>query len=188
MTTIPSSRQSLWQFVVRMAVLISTIIGSSVTTLSAGVIGYTFTPLGPNEYQYTYSVSGFALSKNQEIYIQFDQSVYLTLFNGQAPAAFSLVLTEPNNPPGTPGGYSALALTDSPSLAGPFSVDVSFLAGSGTGASQPYFVDQFDSQGHLTSQIASGNTVDIVPEPSTIVIGLTLVPLCFAYRFARRRH
>lgn len=170
----------------RMVMLASTILASSLATLSAGVITATFTPLGPNDFQYTYSLSGISLLQNQELLIQFDPTVYGSLSNGQAPLNFNLVLSQPNNPAGAPGAYSALAQIDNPSLSG-FSVEVSFLAGSGQAASQPYFIEQFDSGGHLLSEISSGNTiVGAVPEPETVFLALSLVPLWLALRVRRR--
>ena len=84
--------------------------GPSVAALSAGDDHVQFANLGPNNYQYTYFINGFNLQANQEIYIPFDPTVYLSLSNGVATSDFSLVVLLPNNPAGAPGVYSALAL------------------------------------------------------------------------------
>ncbi len=110
---------------------------------------------------YHYFLSGFDFLANQELDIQFGQlgsnNLFGQLSNGKAPAAFDLMLFQPNNPPQAPGDYSALALVDHPSLTGTFSVDFT-LTGTGVPAAQFFTISQFDSNGMFVSQLASGTT------------------------------
>lgn len=151
------------------------------TALRAGTIDVSVSQDGPNLFTYTYTISGIDLLANQDIDIQFDQTIYATLSNGVADSDFNLVLLQPNNPPGSAGDYSALALVDHPSLAGPFSVEVSFLNGVvNPPASQPYLLEQF-SNGTYQSTFGNGS-ISIVPEPSSaslVLIGGAVAGLCF---------
>jgi hypothetical protein len=192
MTRIPYRRPQCWLDLARVLFVVLVIYGSSATALSAGTITYQFTNVGPNNYQYTYLINGFNLTANQEIYIPFDPAVYLSLSNGTAGSDFSLVVLQPNDPMGAPGVYSALATVDNPSLAGPFSVDVSFIGGSGQGASQPFAINQWRADGSSFYEIASGLTSAVspgsnVPEPATGLLVGVLALLPVGLRFARRR-
>jgi hypothetical protein len=92
------------------------------------------------------------------------------LFNGVADSDFRLLLLQPNNPPGAVGDYTALALVDNPSLAGPFSVDVRWL-GSGVPGGLPYLLHQFDASGQNLGMIGSGSLVVETPEPASWLLG-----------------
>ena len=140
--------------------------------ICAGTIQYTVTPLGGNEYTYNYILGGFSLAQGNEVDIRFDPLLYSTLSNGVAGPDFTLLLLQPNNPPGAFGDYSASANVDNPSLAGPFSVDFEWL-GSGLPGSQPYFINRYDQTGqHVIEQgqttLAGGNNT--VPEPGTFTL------------------
>src|SRR5438309_110376 len=119
-----------------------------------------------------YSIGGITLQANEEIDIRFDPALYGTLSNGVAPPDFSLLLLQPNTPPGTFGDYSALSNVNNPSLAGPFSVDFVFL-GTGAPGSQPFFINLYDRNGRFLRTVESGFTTSpgaAVPEPATLVI------------------
>src|SRR5438270_1746320 len=136
--------------------------------LGAANVSFQITNLGQNLYQYNYTVSGIQFQVNQELDIRFDPSLYGTLSNGIAPAGFDLLLLQPNNPPGTFGDYSAMALLSNPSLSGTFSVDVRYL-GAGAPGSQQFFINQLDVNGMLVSQVTTGTTASpggSVPEPA----------------------
>jgi len=138
--------------------------GFFASSLAGITVDFQISNLGSNSFRYTYLVSGYSFLTNQELDIRFNPALYGTLSNGAAGGGFNLVLLQPNNPPGAFGDYSALALVDNPSLAGPFRVDVTFL-GSGQPGSQPFFVNQFDASHNLVGQIASGVTG--LPEPAS---------------------
>jgi len=130
--------------------------------LSAGTVWYQATSLGSNFYRYDYTID-YNFLQYQELDIKFDPTLYSNLTNGVASSDFNLVLLQPNNPSGTSGDYSLLALIGNPTLAGPFSVKFMFL-GAGEPGSQLYFINQFDPSGqNLIDTIESGSTV---PEPA----------------------
>jgi|HubBroStandDraft_4_1064222.scaffolds.fasta_scaffold308962_1 hypothetical protein len=137
--------------------------------LDAAAIGFEITSLGGTAYRYTYFPAGLMLQTSEQVDILFDPTLYGTLSNGVAPPGFELLLFQPNNPQGALGHYSALALINNPSLAGTFGVDFTY-AGSGTLGSQPFFINQEDSSGNVTSIVASGSTTPLssVPEPASI--------------------
>ena len=170
----------------RIAMSALVVAGLLALDLNAGTIRYTISELGPGTpgFRYTYTLNGFELHKNQELDIRFDPAIFGSLFNGQAGAGFDLILLQPNNPVGAFGDYSALALVENPSLAGPFSVDFT-LSGTGPPAAQPYFINQYDDAGTFVGTIASGRTVGAVPEPATLalgVVGLLSVGVWWAVR------
>ena len=147
--------------------------------LHAAAIQFQVTPLGGTSFRYTYLLSGFQFQANQAVDIQFSPSLYGTLSNGMVGSGFSLVLLQPNNPPGTSGDYIALAQVNNPPLTGPFSIDFLFkgLVPPGPG-SQPFVVNQFDQNGNLVlcmgQACGSGVTTPVgatVPEPGSFSLG-----------------
>lgn len=126
---------------------------------------------GAGQYRYSYSVSNIVFAANQELAIQFDPSIFSGLSNGVAGQGFDLLLLQPNNPPQASGEYSALAMVNQPSLAGPFSVDFTY-TGPGTPGSQAFFINQYDSNGAFQRVITSGFTAPLssspIPEPATV--------------------
>jgi hypothetical protein len=158
--------------------------------LSAATIQFQVINVGPNQDRYQYFVSGVTLQANQALDIRFDPALDSNLTNGVAGSDFSLVLVQPNNPPGAPGDYRAIALTNNPSLAGPFSVDFTLL-GAGTPGSQPFLINQYTSTGLFVSTISSGVTTAFaqtgVPEPATLSLGCMALLLGGIVRTARRR-
>lgn len=168
---------------------------SGIGTLAAATIQYEVTELGtPGAYRYTYSLSG-RLDKNQEIDIRFDPTLYTNLRNGVAGSDFDVLLFQPNNPPGTFGDFSALALVDNPLLL-PFLVDVTYL-GIGLPGAQPFFINTYEtlptggpgnfigSELGVTMPVGGGSGI---PEPGTFsisAIGAAVGGACYLMR--RRR-
>jgi hypothetical protein len=138
--------------------------------LAAGTVGYQVSGLGGNAYRYEFFPSNLNLLIDQELDIQFDPTFFGSLFNGVADSDFRLLLLQPNNPPGAVGDYTALALVDNPSLAGPFSVDVRWF-GSGVPGGLPYLLHQFDASGQNLGTIGSGSLVVETPEPASWLLG-----------------
>lgn len=171
------------------AVMMFSALGLCSASLHAGAIGISVSPDGAGVYKYTYTISGFTLSANQDLDIQFDPAVYLALSNGVAGSDFHLALLQPNNPPGTFGDYSIMALVNNPSLAGPFSVDVTLQQGVQTPPTiQPFVIEQFSTDGKFMSNIGSGSA-GAVPEPSTglMVLMAGVMTGFFAWRTRSRK-
>jgi PEP-CTERM motif len=157
-------------------------------SLSAATIQYQVQVLdaAENEFRITYSPYGVVFLLNQELDIQFDPGIYLSLSSGMGPVGFNVLLLQPNNPPGTSGDFSALALVDSPALSSAFSVDVT-MTGSGWPGVQRFAINQLDGQGLIVSSIVSGDTTiaGAVPEPATFLlaaVALLVVSVLFAVR------
>jgi len=151
----------------------------------AGTIPFDVSNQGGNVYRYQFFPSGFDLLKFQEIDIRFDPSLFGGLINGVADSDFHLSLLQPNNPIGAFGDYSALALVDHPSLAGPFSVDVTWL-GTGSPGELPFLIHQFDTSGQLIVGTIAAGTVGS-PEPAGWLLSGAAVALGGLLRGIRRR-
>jgi hypothetical protein len=147
---------------------------------------------GADLWQYQYSVSyadpGVFL-QNQAFAVFFDSSLYKNLEDPPSAVAdwFTFVL-QPDSELPSDGEYDALALTDNPSLANPFSVSFVWLGGSGSNpGSQAFAVNQFDEAGLFMEQLGSGQTVlmqsNVVPEPnSMLLLGGGLCAMIFVRR------
>lgn len=172
------------------------VFGLSATTIQSQVT----TSGTTGEYQY--SISGFtgisacannpSLQCNNEIDIQFPANVFASLSNGVAPASFSLLLFQPNNPPQAAGDYSAFALVSNPSLAGPFSVDFT-LTGAAAPGVQSFFIEQFDSNGFFEGSTTGTTTLLIggAPEPANLwLAGVAVIigGVVLALRSSRERN
>jgi hypothetical protein len=159
------------------------------SSLSAGTIRFGVSNINGNMFRYRYQLDGIVLQQDQGIDIRFDLALYQTLSNGFAPTGFSLLLLQPNNPPGAFGDFAAIVLGANPALAGIFGVDFQYI-GSGQPAEQPYFINQFDSTGNFISTLQAGLTQSdpsLVPEPSGLVlVGLGLLT-GVAWRLSQRR-
>lgn len=131
-------------------------------------------PSGQTLFRYNYFFSNLTLQQNQEIDIRFNPAQFGMLSNGVAGPGFSLLLLQPNNPPGAFGDFSALALVNNPPLSGPFSVDFTFI-GSGQPGAQPFLINQLDANAGFVSTLESGTTVPrgqtVIPEPATFALG-----------------
>lgn len=142
--------------------------------LTAGSVQYQVADLGSNVFRYEFFPIGLGLMQFQDFDVQFDAALFGGLSNGVAGSDFRLAVLQPNNPLGAPGSYSALALIDNPSLAGPFSVDVNWF-GSGVPGSLPFFIHQFDASGRILETIGSGSLEAAgpvgAPEPASWLLG-----------------
>jgi len=161
-----------------------------VTTSSAATIEYQLSVLPtPGQYRYTYTIEG-TFSQNQVIDIQFDPTLYGSLFNGQAGSDWNLLVFQPNIPLGAYGDYSILALINNPSVAGTFSVDFTYLGTGDLGGPQMFTVDQYDANGNYISNVTTSSTIvayDSVPEPTGVAFSsIGLLVIC-AYWRARSR-
>jgi hypothetical protein len=149
--------------------------------------------LGSNVYRFEYVVTGHQFLANQELAIEFDPDVYLALSNATGPAEFDILLFQPDDPPGTVGRFSALALVDIAALSGFFSLDVHLDPGmSGMGPSFPwspglqlFSISQLDEQGTIISGIAEGS-VSFTPETSTWQLSAIGLLVVFVYPALRR--
>jgi hypothetical protein len=169
-----SLRVSLWRSVKPGLFLVPLFTLLLAGQLTAGSVQYQVADLGSNVFRYEFFPVGLGLMQFQDLDVQFDAALFGGLLNGVADSDFRLVVLQPNNPLGAPGSYSALALIDNPSLAGPFSVDVNWL-GSGTPGSLPFFIHQFDASGRILETIGSGSLEPVAqvgaPEPSSWLLG-----------------
>ena len=157
--------------------------------LEATTVNVEITGLGGNAYHFEYFVSGIQFQTNQELDIQFDPALFGALSNPTSGPGFDVMIFQPNNPPGSSGDYSALALVNNPSSL-EFGVDVIFL-GSGPPGSQPFEINQFDAMGRFVSTLQSGTTQPLVqsaaPEPGSWTMAGAGLLLYGAWRGMRRR-
>lgn len=142
----------------------------------------------PPLLRYTYSASGITLLANQELDIVFSAGLYGAISNGVASPAFDVMLFQPNNPPGVPGHFSALALLNVGPEQEIWSVDFVF-TGTGRPGSQPYYINQYDAAGRFVGIVDSGSTSDSqgVPEPGTFVLAGLVVAGRGVWWAVRRR-
>jgi len=144
---------------------------------------------GQSLFRNNYTLIDTALQTNQALDITFDTALYGTLSNPQGPSNSSIVLLQPNNPPGAAGLFSGLALSNTqPPIA--FGVSFIFL-GAGQPGSQSFAINQYSPAGALISTITSGVTTPAgtttVPEPGGFVLaGLGLFAIS-GWRRMRRQ-
>jgi hypothetical protein len=167
-------------------------VGFGAASMSAGNIDFQITPLGGASYEYNFILSGFTFQPQEELDIRFDPATYNSLSHGVAPNGFNVVLLQPNNPPGVFGDYTALAEIANPSTAGPFSVQVVY-SGPGQPGSQPYLLEQFNSDGVFVDTLGAGFTTSVattsdVPEPATFSLVSASLVLGSLWMLRRRRH
>ena len=160
--------------------------------IAAPIVQFQETNLVGNLDSYTYFVSGITFQAHEELDIRFDPAVYGTLSSALAGAGFSAMVLQPNNPPGTFGDYSAVALVNNPALAGPFTVDFVF-SGSGTPGPQPFYLNLYDQNYNFISTIGSGLTIPAgptgptIPEPGSFGLGGLGVLICGGALWTVRR-
>lgn len=180
------------------------ILGGLLTiTLSAATIQYTVTPIGnpsQDEYQYTYYIGpSLTLSINQAIDIQFNITNYSNLTNAVADPTsdWTVMAFSPDPQIFLRGDYIALANVNNPSLSGPFTVDFTYVGTQQqpTPGSQPFEIDQYNSNGGFVGTLSTGTTSALVvdppvPEPrgiSVSVVGMLLVCIAVSARRRARR-
>jgi hypothetical protein len=175
---------------IRRAALRLFLAAACATTLSAVTVDFQVADLGQNVYRLSYLISGIQILIDQEVDIRFDPALYGLLSSAVAPPGFDLLLLQPDNPPGTFGDYSALALMDNPPLSTPFEVNVHFL-GMGRPGTQPFFINQLDAAGNIASVVTQGNTEapggTALPEPAAWAFGLIGILTCVVLGILRRR-
>lgn len=161
--------------------------------LNAAILDYDVTsvgstPMGDPIYRFTYSLSGYTFATGEELEIRFDSSLYGALSNPLASPDFDVLLFQPNNPPGSAGIYSALALVDDPSLVPPFGVDAVYLGG-GLPPPQEFFINIFDPVTGGVTPIVEGQTTPAgeIPEPATFGSVGVLLGLIYSWTVRRRR-
>jgi hypothetical protein len=138
---------------------------------------------GETLHRFTYSLSDAVIAESQEINIRFDPAVFRLISNPTAPPGFTTLVLQPDNPPGTFGDYSALAVIANPSLAGLFTVDF-VLVHNGLPGPQPFSINQFDTlTGSFVRTVESGSTQlagpAAVPEPRSFwLAGAGLILCC----------
>lgn len=145
-------------------------------------------------FRYTYQASGMTFLANQELDIVFSAQLYGEISDGVADPGFDLLLLQPNNPPGAPGHFSALALTNIGVGQGTWSVDFTF-TGPGQPGSQQFYINkydainQYDANGTFITTLDSGFTQNLadVPEPGTfMLLGLVLIGCGVGWAVRRR--
>lgn len=157
-----------------------------VATSAAGSIQYEISNTStPGVEQYAYVISGFTLQANEQLQIVFPVALYGALSNASSVTNFDITLYQPDNPPGFDGDYNALALVDNPALTGPFTVDFTYI-GTGTPGPQQYYLYQFSASGGSPALVASGDTVNMAPEPGTFALAGLLVAAGGVWRAVRR--
>jgi hypothetical protein len=163
----------------------------AVPSVKADGVEYQAANLGGNEWQYTYTLTGAALSANQAFSVYFDPTLTSNVndtstdFTNPSSIAATEWLTLAFS--GDPvlmseGVFTALALTNG---ADPTtdSFTVTFLyTGLGAPGSQVFSIDQFDAAGNLISNLQTGETTPLagatVPEPGTgVLLGVGLLAL-----------
>ena len=124
------------------------------------------------QYLFSFYLSGYTFSVNQELEIQFDPTMYSALSNGTAGTGFNVLLFQPDNRPGIgfPGYYSALATMNNPSLSSAFSVIATYI-GTGTPGPQSYSINTYSQSGAFVSSTVTGLTTPAptaTPEPASL--------------------
>jgi len=139
-------------------------------------------------FRYTYQASGMTFLANQELDIVFSAQLYGEISDGVADPGFDLLLLQPNNPPGAPGHFSALALANIGVGQGTWSVDFTF-TGPGQPGSQQFYINQYDANGRFITTLESGSTQDLAgaPEPGTFwLLGLVVMGSGVGWAVRRR--
>lgn len=148
---------------------------------TAATIGYdvrvvgSLSPGGNPIHRFTYTFNGFNLEPFEEIEIRFSPLDFLSIFNPTGgDVDISVVTYQVNNPPGAAGTFSLVALTDSASLAQPFTVDAVILGD--VPATLPFALNRLEPGTFAFVEQLSTGTAHHLPEPATFgCVALALV-------------
>ena len=137
-------------------------------------------------WQYTYTLSystADTFLQNQAFAILFDENLYSGLEDPPPSVTDWFVFVfQPDLGGPYSGEYDAIAEIDDPSIAGKFGLNFIWMGGAGTApGSQPFVVNEFNSDGNWVREIGTGET--IIPEPATALLLATgLIAGAILYR------
>jgi PEP-CTERM motif len=162
--------------------------------INAGTIDQQTSNATSSSLEYTFDVSGFNFLGGEALDIQFDPAVYLALLDATAPAGYTVVTLDPNNPPGAPGDFIVEGLMGTQSLTGSNALAVTLtLSGNGAPGPLPYFVYSLDDSGNFGDVVGSGTTTMVnlalaTPEPYSLSLaGLGILAAGFLRTVKRWR-
>jgi hypothetical protein len=142
----------------------------------ASPITYEIEHLGGTDWRYLYYADGRSWVQNDFFTIDFDFTLYSNLAVVGSPSDWDPLVFQPETTPlPMDGAFDAMALIDSPSVAGPFAVSFSWL-GTGSPGRQPLRINTIDAG--LTQPRT-------VPEPASLLLLGSGLGAAFALR--RRR-
>jgi len=151
-------------------------------------IQYQVSNVSGDECSYTYTPNSTPFAANEAFTVFFTQGLSSNLQDPPpSPDGWFVFSTQPDATVLTDGLYTALALIDGASLTGPFTITFDY-SGPGTPGSQDFSIDQFDTNGNLLNNVATGVTTPFaaqVPEPAT---GLLLLVGAAAVSGLRKRY
>ena len=157
----------------------------------AGTASFSVVPLGGvrGNYQYTYNLPDDDFTAGEEYDFVSPADLFATISGGTATPGFAVELYQPNVPAGADRDFTAMALTNTQDVTGPWTVDVAYIGLGGPGV-QTYFIDRFMSGG-----ILAGNPLELediaasVPEPDIAAFSWSLLGYgaCRACASAARR-
>lgn len=131
------------------------------------------------DYRYIFTVSGVQFIANDELDIRFTADRFASLFNALPVDGFDIMLFAPNNPPGSPGDLSALALLDIGDGTQKFAVDVRYIGTGLPPISLPFVINRYPGGPSGGEPIPSDSGITLplaaVPEPAPVAMtGLAL--------------
>ena len=158
--------------------IVLTVAALSVNLAEAGTIRFEtsdlgIAPTGELMVELVFQLQDINLGQFQELDIRFNPTYFKSLFGAEAGADFDILLLQPNNPPGSFGDFSLLAMVDNPSLDTPLSVRAT-LNGNGVPAILPFFINEFDPVTLEATKLEAGRSVRIgaTPEPGTLATAM----------------
>jgi hypothetical protein len=157
------------------SLLLATLVVTCPSAANATVIEFEATNVSGDIWRYDYFLSDVILSAQQGFVVFFAEDLYADLEPSlPSPLGWDVLSTNPDTVLHSDGTYDALALVDSPSFTGPFSVSFSWLGPAGTAPrSQPFEVYDLDESG-MPISFEFGDTIPrsttAVPEPSTLML------------------
>jgi len=147
---------------------------------------------GPDnrDYRYVFDVSGLQFLANDELDIRFGADLFASLSNAAPVDGFDILLFAPNNPPGSPGDFSALALRDFGDTARTFAVDVRYIGTGPPPDALTFVVNRFVGGANGGDPIQSDSGVTspdaVAPEPATVVTTGVALAIAALRRMRRR--